>query len=99
MSLDKKTVIDSIFLGFGDPAFSFIPKTSPWYTEEGVPKFGFGALYDKEQAKQMLYDAGYGVMGVDGTIAVQGKDGQPIKLTLATNSGNQLREEIACLVR
>ncbi len=99
MSINKKTVIDSILLGFGDPAFSFIPKPSPWYTEEGVPKFGLGALYDKEQAKQMLYDAGYGVMGVDGTIVVQGKDGQPIKLTLATNSGNKLREDIAFLVK
>ncbi|GAI46457.1 unnamed protein product, partial [marine sediment metagenome] len=42
MSIDKQAVINSIRLGFGDPAFSFIPKPSPWYTEEGVSKFGFG---------------------------------------------------------
>ncbi len=99
MSIDKKAVIDSILLGFGDPAFSFIPKPSPWYTEEGVPKYGFGPLYDKEKAKQMLYEAGYGIKNPDGTIVLQDKDGKPIKLTLATNSGNELREDIAFLVK
>ncbi len=99
MSINKKTVIDYILLGFGDPAFSFIPKPSPWYTEEGVPKYGFGSLYDKEKAKQMLYEAGYGTKSPDGTITVQGKDSEPIKLTLATNSGNKLREDIAFLVK
>ncbi|MFC1984842.1 ABC transporter substrate-binding protein [Chloroflexota bacterium] len=99
MSINKKAVIDSILLGFGDPAFSFIPKPSPWYTEEGVPKYGIDSLYDKEKTKQMLYEAGYGVKKADGTIMVQNKDGKPIKLTLATNSGNKLREDIAFLVK
>ncbi len=99
MSINKKTVIDSIFLGFSDPAFSFIPKPSPWYTEEGVAKYGYGPLYDKEKAKQMLYEAGYGIKNLDGTITVQDKDGKPIKFILATNSGNKLREDIAFLVK
>ncbi len=89
MSISKKSVIDSIRLGFGDPAFSFIPKPSPWYTEDGVSKFGWGDLYDKGKAKQMLLDAGYGVKKADGSIAVQDKNGQPIKLTLATTPGQQ----------
>ena len=99
MSIDKKTVIDSILLGFGDPAFSFIPKPSPWYTEAGVAKFGYGPLYDKERARQVLYETGYGIRKPDGTITVQDKDGKPIKFTLATNSGNKLREDIAFLVK
>jgi len=99
MSIDKKAVIDSIRLGFGDPAFSFIPKPSPWYTEEGVTKFGFGSLYDKEKAKQMLYEAGYGIKEPDGTIVVQDKDGQPIKLTLATTPGSNIAENLALLVK
>ncbi|MFH0847276.1 MAG: ABC transporter substrate-binding protein, partial [Chloroflexota bacterium] len=71
MSISKKTVIDSILLGFGDPAFSFIPKPSPWYTEEGVPQFGYGTLYDKARAKELLLEAGYGVKKPDGTISIQ----------------------------
>ncbi|MFC1914550.1 ABC transporter substrate-binding protein [Chloroflexota bacterium] len=99
MSVNKQEVVDSIRLGFADPAFSFIPKPSPWYTDEGVPKFGMGSLYDKEKAKQMLYEAGYGVRNSDGTVAVQGKDGKPVKLTLATTTGSSLSENLALLVK
>jgi peptide/nickel transport system substrate-binding protein len=99
MSISKKEVIDSIRFGFADPAFSFIPKPSPWYTEEGVPKFGWGPLYDKEKAKQMLYEAGYGVRKPDGTIAVQNQDGSPIKLTLVTTPASNISENLAFLVK
>jgi len=99
MSIDKKAVIDSIRLGFGDPAFSFIPKPSPWYTEEGVTKYGFGPLYDKEKAKQLLYDAGYGTIKPDGKIEVRNKDGGPVKLTLATTPGSTIAEDLSFLVK
>ncbi|MFC1995704.1 ABC transporter substrate-binding protein [Chloroflexota bacterium] len=99
MSIGKKTVIDSIRLGFGDPAFSFIPKPSPWYTEEGVTKYGYGPLYDKEKAKQILYEAGYGIKEPDGTITVQDKDNQPVKLTLVTTPGSNISEDLAFLVK
>lgn len=99
MSIDKKAVIDSIRLGFGDPAFSFIPKPSPWYTEEGVPQYGYGPLYDKEKAKGMLYEAGYGIREADGKISVRGKDGKPVKLTLATTPGSNIAEDLAFLAK
>ncbi len=99
MSINKKEVIDSIRLGFGDPAFSFIPKPSPWYTEEGVPQYGYGALYDTKKARQMLYEADYGVKNPDGTIKVQNKDGTPVKLTLATTPGSSIAENLAFLVK
>ncbi|MFC2066996.1 ABC transporter substrate-binding protein [Chloroflexota bacterium] len=99
MSIDKKAVIDSIRIGFGDPAFSFIPKPSPWYTEEGVPKFGYESLYDKEKAKQLLYEAGYGVKNPDGTISIQGKDAGPVQLTLATTPSSNIAENLAFLVK
>jgi peptide/nickel transport system substrate-binding protein len=99
MSVSKKSVIDSIRLGFGDPAFSFIPKPSPWYTEDGVSKFGWENLYDKAKAKQMLLEAGYGVKKADGSIAIQDKSGQPVKLTLATTSGSPQTENLAYLVK
>lgn len=99
MSVNKQAVIDSIRLGFGDPAFSFIPKPSPWYTEEGVTKYGFGPLYDKVKAKQKLYEAGYGTKKADGTIAVQNEDGSPVKLTLVTTPGSKVAEDLAFLVK
>ncbi len=99
MSIDKKAVIDSIRLGFGDPAFSFIPRPSPWYTEEGVPQFGYGSMYDKEKAKKMLVDAGYQVKTVDGKPVLQGKDGKPVKLTLVTTPGSSMTENLGFLVK
>jgi len=99
MSIDKQTFIESIRYGFADPAFSFIPKPSPWYTEEGVPQFGIGALYDKEKAEEMLLEAGYGVKQPDGSIAVQDKEGKPIKLTLVTTTGSKLTEDVSLLIK
>ncbi|MFH1002984.1 MAG: ABC transporter substrate-binding protein, partial [Chloroflexota bacterium] len=99
MSIDKKAVIDSIRLGFADPAFSFIPKPSPWYTEQGVPQFGFGGLYDKEKAGQVLARAGYTTATVSGKTVLQGRDGKPVKLTLATTPGSSISENLAFLVK
>ena len=99
MSISKQVVIDSIRIGFADPAFSFIPNASPWYTDEGVPTYGYGSLYDKETAKQMLYQAGYGIENPDATLAIQGKDGEPITLTLVTSTGSNISENIAFLVK
>ena len=99
MSIGKKMVIDSIRLGFADPAFSFIPSSSPWYTDEGVPQYGFGDLYDKDKAKQLLFEAGYGIRKPGGTTAVQDKDGKPLKLTLATTPGGGISENLAFLVK
>ena len=99
MAVSKQTVIDSIRFGFADPAFSFIPRPSPWYTDEGVPKFGLGALYDKDKAKQLLYEAGYGIKSKDGTITVQDADGKPLKLTLVTTPGSSISENLALLVK
>ena len=47
----------------------------------------------------MLLDAGYGVKKADGTIAIQDKNGQPVKLTLATTPGSSLTENLAYLVK
>jgi len=99
MSISKQAVIEDIRLGFGDPAFSFIPSSSPWYTDTGVPTYGYGALYDKEKAKEMLLNAGYGARQADGSIKIQGKNGQPLKLTLATTPGSAVAENLAYLVK
>lgn len=84
MAIGKKTLIDKILMGFGEPAFSFIPKSSPWYTEEGVMKFGVDELYDKEKAKQKLAEAGYSTIPT---------------LKIFTNSGNKTREDVCLFIK
>jgi len=99
LAISKEALIQQVLLGFGEPAFSFIPKVSPWYVDEGIVKFGVNPLYDKEKAKELLYKAGYGAERADGTIEVVDKDGKPLKLTILTNSGNEERENVCFLVK
>lgn len=99
MSISKQEVINSVRFGFGDPAFSFIPKPSPWYTDEDIPQFGYGSLYDKEKARQTLANAGYTVKQVAGKPVLQSKDGSPVKLTLVTTPGSSISENLAFLAK
>jgi peptide/nickel transport system substrate-binding protein len=95
MSIGKDALIKSIYLGFADPAFSFIPRPSSWFVETGLEQFGVGALYNKEDAKKKLADAGY--KQKDNVLL--DSNGNPVKLTIITNSGNKVRENIALLVK
>jgi peptide/nickel transport system substrate-binding protein len=95
MAIGKDQLIQSIFLGFAEPAFSFIPKPSPWFTGEGLKQFGVGSLYNKEEATTKLEGEGFTLD--DGVLINPG--GEAVKLSIITNSGNKIRESIAFLVK
>lgn len=99
MAIDKEMLSQSVLLGFAEPAFSFIPVTSPWYSDETVVKYGVGPLYDKQKASEILYQEGYGVKRDDGTIEVTDAEGGLLMLTLATSTGSKVTGEIASLVQ
>jgi len=94
MSISKDALIQQIYLGFAESAFSFIPKPSPWYVDEGLSKYGVGELYDKEKAMEIFQEEGYDVE--DGKIM---DEGEQLKLSVITNSGNKVRESICFLVK
>jgi peptide/nickel transport system substrate-binding protein len=95
MSISKDSLIQSIYLGFADPAYSFIPKPSPWFSDAGLSKYGAGELYSKQKAVKIFQEEGYGLK--DGKIL--DKDGKPLKFTIITNSGNKVRESICFLIK
>jgi peptide/nickel transport system substrate-binding protein len=99
MSINKDLICKSVYLGFAEPAFSFIPNTSPWYIAETVAKYGVGPLYDKRKAAELFYEAGYGIKKQDGAITVADKAGKPLKLVLVTTTGGGLAEDIAYLAK
>jgi len=99
MAISKELLIEQVLYGFGEPAFSFIPKPSPWYVDKGIAKYGVKPLLDKEKAKELLLQAGYATKKADGSIEVTNKEGKPLKLTLITNSGNEVRENVGHLVK
>lgn len=99
MSISKEMLIAKVLSGFGEPAYSFIPKTSPWYVDEGIAKYGVEPLLDKERAEEMLLDAGYATEQADGSTEVTDEEGEPLQLTLVTNSGNDIRQNVGHLVK
>ncbi len=99
MAINKYGITQNILLGFAEPAFSFIPKVSPWYTEEGIVKYGVDALYDKQKAAEILYQLGYGVRQADGSIKVTDKDGKLLQLVLVVNVGSKPAEDMAFFIR
>ncbi|MFC1943029.1 ABC transporter substrate-binding protein [Chloroflexota bacterium] len=99
MAINKELMIEQVLYGFGEPAFSFMSKQSPWYADKGLAKYGVGPLLDKEKAKEILLEAGFATKEADGSIEVVSKEGKPLKLTLVTNQGNEVRESVAHLIK
>ncbi len=99
IAIDKELIVKQVLYGFGEPAFSFIPKTSPWYMEEGLAKYGVEPLLDKEAAQERLLELGYAVKTADGNIEVRDKEGKLLRLTLVTNAGNEVNEDVCHLIK
>jgi peptide/nickel transport system substrate-binding protein len=74
MAINKTAMSQAILLGFAEPAYSFIPSTSP-------------------------YQAGYGTKENNGTIKATNKDGTPLHLVLAVNTGSKPAEDMAFSIR
>ena len=99
MAIDKETIARKISLGFAEPAFSFIPSSSPWYSDETVVKLGVPPLNDKQKAMQMLKDAGYEYMKNGDRDILLGKDGKPVKLLMVTTPGSDVVESMSLLIK
>jgi peptide/nickel transport system substrate-binding protein len=99
MAVDKETIAKKIFLGFAEPAYSFIPSSSPWYSDDTVLKLGVAPLNDKQKAMEMLKAAGYEYTKSDGRDVLLGKDGKPVKLLMVTTPGSDVVESMSLLIK
>ena len=99
MAVDKDTIVKKIYLGFAEPAYSFIPSSSPWYSEDTVLKLGITPLNSKEKAIGLIKEAGYQYSKVDGRDVLMGKDGKPVKLFLVTTPGSDVVESLSLLIK
>ncbi|MFC2059556.1 ABC transporter substrate-binding protein [Chloroflexota bacterium] len=99
MAVSKELLIQQVLYGFGEPAFSFIPRISPWYEDKGLAKYGVEPLLDKGNTKELLLEAGYAIKKADDSIEVRDNEGKPLKLTLVTNAGNEVHENVGHLVK
>lgn len=99
MAIDKDTIVKKIYLGFAEPAYSFIPSSSPWFSDDTVLKLGVTPLNSKENAIGLIKQAGYQYSKVDGRDVLLGRDGKPVKLLLVTTPGSDVVESLSLLIK
>ena len=99
MAIDKDTIVKKIYLGFAEPAYSFIPSSSPWYSDDTVLKLGVAPLNSKQKAMEMLKAAGYEYVKSGDRDVLLGKDGKPVKLLLVTTPGSDVVESMSLLIK
>jgi peptide/nickel transport system substrate-binding protein len=93
-AIDRQTMINNIYQGLGEPQTSPLPVQSPFYASpaDGVPTYD----YDPETAKALLLEDGFQYNSVGELLDA---DGNRVRFTLVTNSGNKIRESIGAQIK
>lgn len=86
-ALDKKTIIDNLYMGLATPQWSPVSVSSPFYSEEATAKYE----YDLDKAAALLDQIG--LVDQDGDGWRDLPDGSPFQFELNTNAGNTIREQ------
>jgi len=98
MVIDKPAVVNDIFGGYADAAFSFIPPYSPWYNESVLQKLGMNSTGDAQKAIDLIKAAGFEMKDVDGKQLFVAKDGKPIKLTIPVAIDSEVQKSVAYII-
>ena len=92
-SVDKDSIIDNVMNGLGYPQWAAIsPAAGPFHNPD-VTKYA----YDLQRANDLL--DGLGWFDLDGDGFREDDEGNTISFTLATNSGNDVREKVCTLLK
>jgi peptide/nickel transport system substrate-binding protein len=90
-AVDRKAILDKIYLGRGRIATGPINPLVDWAYTDKVHQFP----YNPQLAEKLLDEAGWS----KGTDGIRRKGGQPLKITLDVDRGNPVREQTAVVVR
>jgi peptide/nickel transport system substrate-binding protein len=99
MMINKPAVIQDMYLGFADPATTFIPPYSPWYNSSVVKDYGMDPGRDQQMAIELIKRAGYTQKEIDGQMKFVDKDGNPIKLNFLIDMGSEFDQNLAIIIR
>jgi peptide/nickel transport system substrate-binding protein len=93
-AIDRPTMINNIYKGLGVPQHSPIYIQSPYYLppEKGLPTYE----YDPAKAKALLTGAGFKYNAAN---QLTDAEGNIIRFTLITNSGNKIREAMGTQIK
>jgi len=92
--IDRETMVNNIFQGLGEPQTSPISVPSPYYAspEDGIRTYP----YNPEKARELLLSAGF---QYNSNGELEDADGNRVRFTLITNSGNKIRESIGAQIK
>ncbi|MGD1919973.1 MAG: ABC transporter substrate-binding protein [Pleurocapsa sp.] len=85
-AINRPRIVKNIYRGLGQPQHSFISVQSP-FADENLKAYD----YDVEKAKQLLKEGGFKYNNKNQLLDA---DGNRVKFTLNTNSGNKVRESM-----
>ncbi|MBE9126690.1 MULTISPECIES: ABC transporter substrate-binding protein [unclassified Coleofasciculus] len=93
-AIDRKTMIDNLYRGLGEPQYSNLPIQSPYYLspEDGLTVYD----YNLQKAKELLLKAGF-TYNNEGQLL--DAEGNRVRFTLITNAGNKLRESMGAQIK
>ena len=93
-AIDRPTMINNIYQGLGEPQVSPLPTQSPFYASPGedIPRYD----YDPAKARDLLEQDGF---QYNSTGQLLDAEGNRVRFTLLTNSGNKIREAIGAQIK
>ncbi len=91
--VDKETIISNVMNGLGYPQDSPLSAAAKFFFNPNTKKYE----YDLSKARAILERAGYKDRDGDGWI--EDEEGNRVEFNLLTNSGNQVRENIALIIQ
>ncbi len=91
--LDREGIIKTVYNGLAEPQWGPESPATGYFYNPNVKKYP----YDLEKAKALLAEAGLKDRNGDGIL--EDEQGNAVQFTLMTNSGNNLREQIAEILR
>lgn len=92
--IDRQTMINNIYQGLGEPQNSPIAVQSPYHlsAEDGLRVYN----YDPDKARSLLIGAGF---QYNNQGQLLDSEGNRVRFTLITNSGNQIREAMGAQIK
>jgi peptide/nickel transport system substrate-binding protein len=93
--INRQRMINNIYRGLGAPQDSPISVPSPYFfsRQEGLPAYD----YNPKKAKELLTAAGFKYNEQDNKLVDE--DGNQVRFTLMTNSGNKIREAMGTQIK
>jgi peptide/nickel transport system substrate-binding protein len=94
MAIDRQAIVDALLYGHGDPGRSLVTPAH-WSFDADDPELQIP--HDLDAARALLLEAGWNDHRGDGVL--RDDTGQPLRFTLVTNHGNDLRRDVMEIVQ